>query len=80
MRPSGLVLLLACGALLAACNSTREADSSPPTVRYAYNDRADYDAVARRAERHCDRQYDRHAVLVDRDRRGSGYEATFACR
>ena len=35
--------------------------------------------VAQKADEYCDNEYDRNAVLVDRDSDDGNYEATFSC-
>ena len=66
---------------LAACGANQvQTDATSPTVSYAYNDDDDYDEVAQKADRYCDNEYDRDAVLVDRGSDDGSYEATFACQ
>lgn len=76
-----LHLLLCAGmlGLLAACGGVRT-DASEPTVSYSYDDDDEYDEVAEKADDYCDDQYDNDAYLIDEDKEGGGYEATFACR
>lgn len=78
MRQLLMVALVASLASLPAC-AVREAESTPPTVTYAFNDDDDYDEVAERAELYCAEQYGANAVLLERDVEGDGYEATFSC-
>ena len=77
------VLYLTAGALalafLPGC-AAYQTEATEPTVSYTYSDDDDYDEVAEKAEDYCDDHYDQDAYLVDEDREGSGYEATFACR
>ena len=79
MRKLWMLAAVAPLARLPACASHQQADSTAPTVTYTYTDDDEYDTVAARAELHCEDQYGRDAVLVDRDVEGSGYEATFRC-
>lgn len=82
MREIGTALLLGATLALPACASrdaVSRTDSSPPTVSYTYDDDEDYDEVLRRAEDHCEDNYDRNAVLLTRGREGDDYEATFRC-
>lgn len=73
--------IAATGALaaLAACTAPRQVESTPPTVTYSFESRADYDEVAQRADRYCVERYGAGAYLVDRRRVSDGYEAVFAC-
>jgi hypothetical protein len=79
MRQLLIVALAASLASLAAC-VTRQVESSPPTVTYAYNDDEDYNDVEARADLYCEEQYDADAVLVDQEADDGGYKALFACR
>ncbi|MEQ8396254.1 hypothetical protein [Thalassobaculum sp.] len=74
--------MVAPAALVSACAGYQvdQTASTSPTVSYAYYTEADYDLVAKRADLYCEDNYGRDAVLIDRDRQGNGYEATFGCR
>lgn len=78
MRQFWIVTSMAALAFLPACTSYRT-EANPPSVSYSYNDDDDYPEVAEKAEDHCRSNYGRNARLVDRDRKGNGYEATFSC-
>jgi hypothetical protein len=82
MRAIWTVVILGTLVALPACasrNQISETDSSAPTVSYHYDDDEDYDRVLERAEAHCSDNYGRDAVLINRDRDGDDYEATFRC-
>lgn len=79
MRQFWIALCMAAVALLPAC-TTYQTEANPPTVSYSYSDDDDYDEVAERADEHCEAHYGADARLLDRDRDGGGYEATFACQ
>jgi hypothetical protein len=70
---------LALAALLAACEGTRQVDSSPPTVTYVYYDDRELDLVQNRADSYCAERYGRPAILAERRATSGGYEAVFAC-
>lgn len=75
-----MIMAVAPLALLPACGgAVQQTASTAPTVSYTYDDDDDYEMIAKRADLHCEEQYHRDAVLVDRDVEGSGYEATFRC-
>lgn len=75
-----VVLLAAAAASLAACEGRPyQTGATAPTVSYSYNSRADYDAVADRAEAYCYERYRGRAYLVEEYRVDRGYEVTFAC-
>ena len=81
MRRVWKIMGAASFAALAACaGNPHQTKATAPTVTYAYGDDDDYDEVAERADNYCDEQYDKDAVLVDRDADDSDYEATFACK
>ena len=83
MRTLWILAAVAPAALVAACADSYQVDqtaSTSPTVSYSYAAETDYDRVAKRANLHCEDNYGRDAVLVDRARQDSGYEATFRCR
>jgi hypothetical protein len=79
MRSFPLITAVAAAAAVAACAGPRQVEQSPPTVTYSYQDQDDFDEIERRADLHCEENYNRGAVLIDRDLDGDGYEATFAC-
>lgn len=80
MRKLWMLAMAAPVAALAACAAPiQQTASTAPTVSYTYDDDDDYELIAKRADLHCEEQYGRDAVLVDRDVEGSGYEATFRC-
>lgn len=70
---------LAALGLLAGC-AGYATDVDEPTISYSYDDDDDYEEVAERADDYCEDTYDRDAYLVDEEREGGDYEATFACR
>ncbi|GIL00024.1 MAG: hypothetical protein BroJett029_42320 [Alphaproteobacteria bacterium] len=92
MRQLWMILAIGSLAALPAC-ADREArmDTSAPTVTFEYDDDDDYDEIVQKAELYCEEQYDRDAVLVDRDADADDldddldddadidYQATFAC-
>lgn len=80
MRKLGMISMVAPLVLLPACVApVQQTAATAPTVSYTYDDDDDYALIAKRADLHCEEQYGRDAVLVDRDVEGSGYEATFRC-
>jgi len=87
MRRLWMIMLTAPLAALPACTvSEGHSEASPPTVTYEFDDRSDYDVVAK-ADLYCEEHYDRDAVLLDRDVDvddmgdvdDRDYRATFAC-
>lgn len=75
-----MVALMASLALVPACTGPRTLTATTaPTVSYAYIEPDDFDTVAEEADRFCEAEYDRSAVLIERDARGGRYEATFSC-
>lgn len=81
MRQLWIILLTATVLPLAACEANKaQTEATAPTVSYAYNDDDDFDEVEAKADEYCDDEYDRDAVLVDRNSDDGHYEATFACK
>ena len=64
---------------LPAC-ATRQVETTPPTVTYAYNSQSDYPDIEGRASKYCADNYNARAVVLDRVPTDSGYKATFACK
>ena len=78
MRQLWMALCVAALAFLPAC-AAYQTEASPPTVSFNYADDDDYDEAAERADDHCRDNYGLNANLLDRDRDGGGYRATFSC-
>ncbi len=79
MRPLLIGALAVAVLFLPAC-ATRQVQTTPPTVSYAYNGESDYRDIENRADQYCGDKYNANAVVVDRVPTGSGYKATFACK
>lgn len=79
MRRLLMVALAASLPFLPAC-ATRQVETSPPTVSYAYGEEDDFDDIEARADLYCEEQYDADAVLVEQDTEDDGFKAVFACR
>ena len=79
MRTFPLITAVTAAAAVAACAGPRQVEQTPPTVTYSYQSQDDLDQIQRRADLHCEENYNRDAVLIDRDFAGDEYEATFAC-
>jgi len=81
MRRLWIISMMGFLVSLTACAVDKaQTESTAPTVSYAYNDDDDYDEVEAKADEYCDDEYDKSAVLVDRDSDDGNYEATFACK
>jgi hypothetical protein len=79
MRPLLIGALAASVLSLLAC-ATRQVETTPPTVTYAYNSQSDYRDIEGRASQYCADNYHANAVVLDRVSTDSGYKATFACK
>lgn len=78
MRPISIAVAVASLAVLSAC-AAPQTETTAPTVSYAYSDDDDYEVIEEKADLYCAEEYDKDAVLVDREVEGDAYEATFAC-
>jgi hypothetical protein len=65
---------------LSACATQQRTKATAPTVTYEYGDKDEYDVVAEKADLYCVEEYGKDSELIDRDTKGNGYEATFACK
>jgi hypothetical protein len=80
MRQSWMIAAAAALLGLSACAAnTGRTDATAPTVTYSYEDEDEYDEVAELADDYCDDNYDRDAVLTDREEDDGVYEVIFAC-
>jgi hypothetical protein len=79
MRPLLIAALAASVLALPAC-ATRQVDTTPPTVTYAYNNESDYRDIEGRADQYCADKYNANAVVVGQVATDGGYKATFACK
>ena len=68
---------------LAACggsSSSYRSQASSPTVSYSYQDDSGFEEVQEQADDYCDEEFDRDAVLLNREVEGERMEATFSCQ
>jgi len=78
MRQFWMAICVAALAFMPGCTAY-QTEATAPTVSYNFNDADDYREVAERADDHCGAKYGNDARLLDRDARGGGFRATFAC-
>lgn len=80
MHPARLAAVAAALLLPAACSNTETTAATAPTVSFQYSVLEEAEEVAEKADDYCDDRYDTDAYLIDTDKSGNGYEATFSCR
>ena len=80
MNRFSLAALAAALLLPAACASYETTQATAPTVSFQYSAIDEAEDVAEKADDYCDDRYDTDAYLIDTDKVGDRYEATFACR